>query len=252
MCNSRVRPRIIWFKELDSTNLEAKRNISLYDDMSVIAAVSQTAGRGQGDHTWHSVPGENLTLTIVLKHRDFPASLQMGISAATVATMLRLLENNGIRARFKWPNDIYVGDKKICGILIDHSLKSEWLNWSIIGIGLNVNQTVFPPDLPNPVSMKSIDGQTRDCGRVLDSLAAIFADSISRLRGSLPQFRDIVGRAFASEDGAARDENLRAGFSECVDVLLGDPSVHLDGDVQASRIQLGTERTDAAVSLTDE
>lgn len=220
MFNSVAAPQIIWYEELDSTNSQARREIEKYDDMSVIAAKSQTAGRGQGDHKWHSVPCENLTFSFVIKHTGFPANLQMTVSAAIVATMIRLLKMNGIEARFKWPNDIYVGSLKICGILIEHGMKNDCLSWSIIGVGLNVNQTVFPSDLPNPVSMKLIDGKERDVCQLLDELAALFADTFAKVRRSLPEFSDIVSRALASENGASGDENLRAGFAQCVNILL--------------------------------
>jgi BirA family biotin operon repressor/biotin-[acetyl-CoA-carboxylase] ligase len=68
-------------------------------------------------------------------------------------SVVKLLERHGIEAWIKPPNDIWVADKKICGILIEHSLRAGRISWTIIGIGLNVNQTVFPEDLPNPTSM---------------------------------------------------------------------------------------------------
>lgn len=220
MLNNVVTPQIIWYEELDSTNSQARREIEKYDDMSVLAAKSQTAGRGQGDHKWHSVPCENLTVSFVLKHDGFPANLQMTVSAAIVATMIKLLKSNGIDAWFKWPNDIYVDKCKICGILIEHGMKNGCLSWSIIGVGLNVNQTEFPSDLPNPVSMKLLDGKDRDVAKVLEELASIFADTFATVRGSLPEFSDIVSRTLASENSASGNENLRAGFAQCVNVLL--------------------------------
>jgi BirA family biotin operon repressor/biotin-[acetyl-CoA-carboxylase] ligase len=78
---------------------------------------------------------------------------QQIISQITSNAVVDLLAAHGIEARIKWPNDIYVGDKKICGILIENTILGKWMNSSIIGIGLNVNQKVFDANLPNPTSM---------------------------------------------------------------------------------------------------
>ena len=74
----------------------------------------------------------------------------------------------------KPPNDIWVEDRKICGILIEHSVRGEKINWSIIGIGLNVNQKEFPSDLPNPTSM-ALEGEETDIKRLLEEFIEIFS-----------------------------------------------------------------------------
>lgn len=144
---------IIWLTEVDSTNKYVKNNIDNLDNLSVVSALSQSAGRGQGDHTWHSKPGENLLFSILLKEPPVSPNCQKQISDAVAESMVQLLEKHGIEAWIKPPNDIWVKDKKICGILIEHALISGRISWSILGVGLNVNQTDFPSDLPNPTSM---------------------------------------------------------------------------------------------------
>lgn len=174
-------PPIIWHKELDSTNSEARRQLSSLDNLSVIAAVNQTAGRGQGDHTWSSMPGENLTFSVVLKFDrwQLPARDALLITQVTTLALRRLLASKGIASRVKWPNDIYVADmKKICGILIENVLTCESVTASIIGIGLDVNQTMFSPDLPNPVSMKMITGDTYDLHALLEEFQAEMSDAL--------------------------------------------------------------------------
>lgn len=220
MCKKERIANIIWHNRIDSTNLEAKRRITELGDMTVLAALEQTAGKGQGDHKWHSAPGDNLTFTIVLKHENFPAMMQMTISAITVVTLIELLRKNGIDAWFKWPNDIYIDKKKICGILIEHGMKSDHLFWSIIGIGLNVNQESFPSDLPNPVSMFQLDRKKRDITLVLKDLCDIYSLKLAKAQELSSQLQDIVLRAIASKDGTTSDENLRTGFRECIDILL--------------------------------
>lgn len=149
---------IIWLEEVDSTNDEARRRISDIDNLSVVSAVRQTAGRGQRGNRWQSADGENLTFSIVLKFgadqlESMAASGQFVISEVAALSVVDFLARHDIEAKIKWPNDIYVGDKKICGILIENALKGNFLSHSIVGIGLNVNQTIFDPSLPNPTSM---------------------------------------------------------------------------------------------------
>lgn len=145
---------IIWLERVDSTNDEARRHISEIDNLSVVSALEQTKGRGQHGNTWLSMPGENLTFSLIVKDFRIKANEQSAISQATALSLTKLLGRHGIEARIKWPNDIYAGDNKICGILIENSLKGMEIDWSIIGIGLNVNQTSFPEHLPNPTSMR--------------------------------------------------------------------------------------------------
>ena len=151
---------IIWSEELDSTNEEARRRISDLDNLSVLSVERQTAGRGQRGNSWRSAPGENLTFSIILKFRKGDASLpqlkatdQFVLSEISSLALVRLLENHGIRASVKWPNDIYIGSCKVCGMLIENSILGSSVSSSIIGIGLNVNQRNFDISLPNPTSM---------------------------------------------------------------------------------------------------
>ena len=144
---------IIWLDSIDSTNDEARRRILALDNLSVLSALEQTGGRGQRENKWHSAPNQNLTFSIILKNPPIKSADQFCISEITAVTLVRFLSDYGIEADIKWPNDIYVSGKKICGILIENSLKGQTIDWTIIGIGLNVNQFNFPVNLPNPTSM---------------------------------------------------------------------------------------------------
>jgi BirA family biotin operon repressor/biotin-[acetyl-CoA-carboxylase] ligase len=167
---------IIWLERVDSTNDEARRHISEIDNLSVVSALEQTKGRGQRGNRWSSQPGENLTFSIVVKDFRIKANEQSAISQATALSLVDLLSRHEIKARIKWPNDIYAGDEKICGILIENSLKGSEIDWSIIGIGLNVNQTAFPEDLPNPTSMKLCTGNSNpyNTREILEEFMGIF------------------------------------------------------------------------------
>ena len=156
---------IIWLKLTDSTNDEARRRLDVLDNLSVVAARTQTSGRGQGDHTWTSKPGQNLTFTVVLKFppcAPLAASEILRITQAVTHALREYLLSKGVAARIKWPNDIYVGDKKICGILIENILGGKQVAASMVGIGLNLNQLRFPADLPNPVSLRQVTGRRYD------------------------------------------------------------------------------------------
>ena len=146
-------PDIIWLDKAESSNDEARKAIDALDNLSVVAVRCQTRGRGQGTHTWETSPGENLTFSVVLKDLDILPNEQIAISQITALAVVELLARNGIEAQIKLPNDIYVADRKICGILIENTLCAAKIKWSIIGIGINVNQTVFPSHLPNPTSI---------------------------------------------------------------------------------------------------
>ncbi len=177
---------IIWQKELDSTNKEAERRLregSMCDNLSVIAALSQTDGQGQGDHKWHSRSGANLTFTITVRYENgFDASRQKDISDMTARSVMDYLALKGIESRIKLPNDIYVGDMKICGLLIRHHVRSGSIHHSVIGVGLNVNQTSFPDWIPNPTSIKLLTGKScDDLQGELREFIKIFGDALEAL-----------------------------------------------------------------------
>lgn len=147
---------INWFETIDSTNSEALRQVSQCDDFTVFAAKFQTGGRGQKGTKWESAPGENLTFSVMLKPKNIKAQDQFIIAQVVTVGIRRYLKERGVESTIKWPNDIYAGDKKICGILIENFVTGDTLSGSIVGIGLNVNQTLFQSDAPNPVSMSTI------------------------------------------------------------------------------------------------
>jgi len=166
-------PDIIWLGTADSTNSILRRQIPSLDNLSIIAAREQTAGRGQGTHTWYATPGANLTFSILYRFGGdcaLAASEAILITQVTTLALRDYLLKNDISARIKWPNDIWVGDRKICGILIENILSQGAVLESIVGIGLNVNESDWPSDLPNPVSMYELTGRTYDIRQELPRL----------------------------------------------------------------------------------
>ena len=149
---------IIWLKRTDSTNDELKRRICQLDNLSVVAALSQDNGRGQQGNSWSSEDGKNLLFSIALKTAEDSEGIlevydHFAIGEMAALAVSDFLAQHGIQTAVKWPNDIYAGDRKICGILIENSIRGNMITRSIIGIGLNINQRNFPITIPNPTSM---------------------------------------------------------------------------------------------------
>ena len=171
MTPSQSTADIKWLDITDSTNRYLREASGDCDNLSVVAAMEQTAGRGQGTHTWHSLRGQNLLFSMLFKPEALPASNILLITCATTLGLLDYLKSKGVKARIKWPNDIWVEDKKICGILIENALDGDSVSRSIIGIGFNLNQTEWPEDLPNPVSLKQLTGEDYNPEKELELLA---------------------------------------------------------------------------------
>ena len=163
--------KITRFKNIESTNQHLQRLLDKGIDITdnIVVADFQTSGKGQGSNVWQSEDGMNLLFSIALDMSFLKAEnqflLTQMISVAMIDVLKKYLPEESLF--IKWPNDIYFNDKKIAGILIKNEIKGMMLGTSIIGIGLNVNQTYFDKSLPNPISMKMITGKNYDLERLL-------------------------------------------------------------------------------------
>lgn len=209
---------------VDSTNEYLMREAGNLPAPILVAARCQTAGHGQRGNSWESAPGENLTFSILFRPEEMPPALQFYISEAVALAVVDFLAVHGIEAKVKWPNDIYVDDRKICGILIRHSLAGEYISFSVIGVGINVNQTEFVSDAPNPVSIAMVTGERYD----VDNLYDLVADCIERRLESIgdDDRRSAIHREFMSRlwrgDGAYypfTDTATGEHFSAAVDCV---------------------------------
>ncbi len=155
-----VGQNLVTLTEVDSTNnflKEALANSTPLTEGTVIMAESQYAGRGQQQNKWHAEPGKNLSFSILLKPSFLPVNQQFNLTIAISVGLINALQNIlGADLKIKWPNDVYFKDGKLGGVLIENILTGQLIKNSIIGIGLNVNQTDFPAWVPNPVSVKQI------------------------------------------------------------------------------------------------
>lgn len=171
--------RIIHLEETDSTN---RYMSTLLDDMQedIIVAYSdyQTAGRGQGKNTWESERGKNLLFSVLIRPVMVPVAKQYLLSEmGALAVRDALLELEGINEEMltlKWPNDIYYGDKKISGTLIETSVDSKGIKRCVFGVGIDVNQEKFVSDAPNPMSLKQILGRDIDIAKLLNRIIDSF------------------------------------------------------------------------------
>ena len=210
---------------------------------TVVVTREQTAGRGQRGNSWEAAPGLNLTCSILMfNRRAVKASRQFVLSEAVslgiVDTVKHYLGANH-QVTVKWPNDIYVGDKKICGILIENSISGGEIGRSIIGVGINVNQREFVSDAPNPVSIYNLVGREIP----VDEVMAMMVDCIYR-RVAMPF--DEIHSAYKSCLWRKRRNNYidvasGSGFSASIADVLPDGTLCLLDDCGTERRYLFKE-----------
>ena len=157
-----------------STNNYARSQVFEHEveEGTVFLAHEQTAGRGHLTNKWESEPGKNLTFSIFIRPSFLPLDKTYALSKVVCLGLESSLGHWVDAVRIKWPNDIYVGDKKICGILIENGIVNGQINQSVIGVGLNVNQTAFLSDAPNPVSLKMLTGVEYQPDEILTGVLA--------------------------------------------------------------------------------
>ena len=151
----------MYIKTTNSTSTLLKQMAAEGNPPDFIYAGYQTAGRGQTGNSWESEEGKNLLCSILLPPDKNLYFLNIAVGVALVRVI-------GEAFTIKWPNDIYYEDKKIAGILIENAIIGNEIKYSIAGIGLNVNQTDFHSDAPNPISLKQIYGTEFDIDQLMN------------------------------------------------------------------------------------
>ena len=159
---------IVKFDSLESTNKYCEAlDLAEVEDFTCYWALEQTAGIGQRGNHWEAAPGQNLTISLVLHPTFLPADRQFklteALSLALVDFLKVLKDSKDLKdLKVKWPNDIYVEGKKICGTLVSTRLMGNTIASAICGIGLNINQRIFPDWVPNPTSLALLTGKRYD------------------------------------------------------------------------------------------
>ena len=159
---------IIILDEVESTNNYANQLIlsDTAEEGTIVLTQFQKKGRGQFGNKWESEAGKNMLATIILYPQVLNAEKQFVLSKIVSLSLVEFLKNKTDNVSVKWPNDIYIENKKIAGILIENSIKGNNLYSSVLGIGMNLNQEEFLSDAPNPISLKQITGEEYDIENV--------------------------------------------------------------------------------------
>lgn len=187
-----MEEKTIRLKEIDSTNRFLRELKDEQEDEMVVAVADfQTAGKGQGSHTWESEAGKNLLFSIKVNPRWVPVRQQFLLSMAGAIAIKEALETYVDGITLKWPNDVYWNDKKISGTLIETSIDSKGIKTCIFGIGINVNQEAFHSDAPNPVSLRQILGHEVDKDELLQKVIEGFRRYYELLRRA--DYMDVSG-----------------------------------------------------------
>ena len=184
-----VNTQWIKLEEVDSTN-NYLRHLDTTDNhrMTLVTAEFQTAGRGADTNRWESARGENLLFSLRVQPSNLPVRRMFAISEVTALavrdclnTFLSSPPKGGRGVRIKWPNDIYYGDSKVAGILIENDLQRAQVMRSTIGIGINVNQRRFLSDAPNPRSLADIVGHDVERRLVLERFMERFTHYMQQI-----------------------------------------------------------------------
>lgn len=174
---------IIKLSAINSTNdyLKGLSAISHVENFTIAVAEAQTGGRGQMGSAWAAQPGKNLTFSVLVKDLLLDINEIFNLNAAVAVSIAEALETFRVPGlAIKWPNDILAGNKKIGGILIENSIRNDGEIFSIIGIGININQTEFS-ELPRASSMALASGREFDKYEVLTAIAGNLKRNVSRI-----------------------------------------------------------------------
>ncbi|MEE9348423.1 MAG: biotin--[acetyl-CoA-carboxylase] ligase [Flavobacteriaceae bacterium] len=164
--------KIYKLNAIDSTN-DYLKQLALkipVEDYSIVKANYQKNGKGQLGNTWHSKKDKNLLFSVLVRFSDFKISEKAYLNFAISKAIYEVLNQYLDDVKIKWPNDIMSRNKKVCGILIENSVKNGRITQSIVGVGLNVNQVKFPDNLPNATSLKIILNRDFDINDLLTEI----------------------------------------------------------------------------------
>lgn len=198
--------------ETKSTNtylIDSLAQGAQHEELTVVYTLRQTAGRGQVGNSWESEADRNVAFSLLLRPSFLPIREQFILSEITCIAIAKTLEEYGLKnISVKWPNDIYCGDKKICGILIENALTGAIITQCVIGIGINVNQNVWISNAPNPTSMLLQLGTEHDPVAVMDKVVSHIALLYTQMKQGMKTsiHNDYLARLYRRE-----------GFYEYVD-----------------------------------
>lgn len=222
-------PHYLLLNDVASTNTFLKNLAGSLPGGTVVYTHNQTAGRGQKGNSWEAEPGKNITMSMLIKQPAVKALEQFYISEAVAVAIATALNRYTPGFVVKWPNDIYHKDRKACGILIEHTLAGGGIAHSILGAGININQTEFRSDAPNPVSLAQLTGQQYDVEQVMhevceeiESLTQFTPESCQALHS---RFLDMLYRNDGKEHTFALPDGTQ--FQATIHTVLPDGTLQL-------------------------
>lgn len=181
----------IFCDEIDSTNTYLKTRYNEYEDMTFVGTNLQTNGHGRNGRSWFSNKGENLMFSLLIKNEEVIKQYR-ALSVLSAYSVIEVLKEYKVeKLNFKWPNDVYVDGKKICGILLE-SVSSNSIECLIIGVGINVNQKEFDGEYLNePVSLSNILDEHIDLDIFRKKIYERFVENINKLQNGYDFIKDI-------------------------------------------------------------
>jgi BirA family transcriptional regulator, biotin operon repressor / biotin---[acetyl-CoA-carboxylase] ligase len=211
--SQRLRPVILRFDSLDSTNTEAARQAMRGAQEGLcIVAHEQTAGRGRQERVWISPPGAGLYCSIVLRPRLELSAWPLLTLMTAVAVHDALREASGLETDIKWPNDIYAREAKLCGILAE-TVETAQGRACIIGIGINLSNSAFPESLrQSATSIEALTGSTVDAESILQVLLRAFAERYEMLSGT--DGANLTLAAWTARSSYAEGRRVRVSLAE--------------------------------------
>jgi BirA family biotin operon repressor/biotin-[acetyl-CoA-carboxylase] ligase len=228
--------------QVDSTNLHAMRQIhaGMAVNGQAYFALEQTEGKGQRGKTWHAAPNESILLSIILDSTKLSPSQSFRLSATMALAAQELISSLVTQPVFiKWPNDIYIGDRKAGGILIDNVMNGGAWRWAVVGIGLNINQISFPDHLPQAISTRMACGAEFQCETLAKQLCGIFENRWQQLLlGNWPTILSDYNHALY---GRNMVKKLKWGsvVTPCVIKRVNEQGVLLAGENEEWRFEHG-------------
>ena len=184
-----VGHRVKVLDKVNSTNVYIRELLEKapLDEGLIVWALEQYAGKGQRGSSWLSQPGVNLTFSVLLRPHFLAIKDQFWFTKALALSVAEFVSSSlgeGPEVRIKWPNDVYVNDRKIAGILIENILEKSLIKYSIAGIGININQETFDPSLPNATSLKLLSGKEFDLNACLENICVSIEKFYLQLRSA--------------------------------------------------------------------
>lgn len=219
--------KTIFFNEVDSTNTYLKANYQVLSNKTVVYTNHQTAGRGRTSHNWYDEPGKNLLFSILYKEANLKNYLKI-ITLKVAESIYKVISKEVSKVTIKWPNDIYVNGLKLCGILTESVIENDNLKALIIGIGINVNETLYPVDIKDQItSLKLLTKKTYSRKKLLNKLVKEITKDINEMLLTNTYNLDIIKNNSFLQDkviifkkGDENSQGLVKGINDNGDLLV--------------------------------